>query len=184
MSYMGERVHIRFIRANDAEALLDLMQNNRALFEQVVPKRNESFYTLEQQEKIIDQWTKSRDEDKRYAFGIFLNETNQLIGEVSFFEVRRGALQNCILGYCLDQKHNGKGYMTEAIDLILNFAFKEAGLHRVEAGVLPSNQGSIRVLEKAGFKKEGLAKKLLEINGKREDHLMFAILDEDFFSAK
>lgn len=180
MNYMGERVYIRFIGADDTEALLELIQRNRNLFEQVVPKRKESFYTLEEQAKIIDRWTKIREEDKRYTFGIFLNETNQLIGEISLFEVQRGPLQKCILGYCLDQKHNGKGYMTEAIYLILSFAFTEAGLHRVEAGVMPSNLGSIRVLEKAGFQKEGLARKLLEINGKREDHLMFAVLDEEF----
>jgi ribosomal-protein-alanine N-acetyltransferase len=89
-------------------------------------------------------------------------------------------MQKCILGYCLDQQHNGKGYTTEAIYLILSIAFTEDGFHRVEAGVMPSNQGPIRVLEKAGFQKEGLARKLVEINGKWEDHLMFAILDEEF----
>ncbi|MNR24376.1 putative ribosomal N-acetyltransferase YdaF [compost metagenome] len=80
----------------------------------------------------------------------------------------------------MDQAHNGKGYMTEAIQLILNFAFTEAGLQRVEAGVMPRNLGSIRVLEKAGFQREGLARKLLEINGVREDHVMFAMLVEDY----
>lgn len=180
MSYVGERIYIRFIGADDAGALLDLMQRNRNLFEQVVPKRKESFYTLEEQAKIIDGWIKIREEDKRYTFGIFLNESNQLIGEISLFEVQRGPMQKCILGYCLDQQYNGKGYMTEAIYLILSFAFTEAGLNRVEAGVMPSNPGSIRVLEKAGFQKEGLARKLLEINGKREDHLMFAVLNEEF----
>jgi [ribosomal protein S5]-alanine N-acetyltransferase len=74
---------------------------------------------------------KAREGDKRYSFGIFLNKTSQLIGEISLFEVQRGPLQRCILGYCLDQQHNGKGYMTEAIYLILSFAFTEAGLHRV-----------------------------------------------------
>jgi ribosomal-protein-alanine N-acetyltransferase len=178
-----ERVYIRFIGVDDTEDLLDLMQRNRKLFEGVVPLRNESFYTREVQEKTVENWIKQREEDKRYAFGIFLKETQQLIGEISLFDVQRGPLQKCILGYCLDQAHNGKGFMTEAIHLVLIFAFTEAGLQRVEAGVMPRNLGSMRVLEKAGFQQEGLARKLLEINGLREDHVMFAVLAEDFSNA-
>jgi [ribosomal protein S5]-alanine N-acetyltransferase len=60
MSYVGERVYLRFFGADDAEALLDLMQCNRNLFEQVVPKRKETFYTFEEQAKIIDLWTKGQ----------------------------------------------------------------------------------------------------------------------------
>lgn len=108
---------------------------------------------------MIELWTKEREEDRRYSFGIFLNENDELIGEISLFDVVRGPMMKCILGYCLDEQQNGKGYMTEALHLIMKFAFKEANFHRIEAGVMPHNVGSIRVLEKAGFKKEGYARK-------------------------
>ncbi|MGO4494828.1 GNAT family N-acetyltransferase [Paenibacillus sp. 2RAB27] len=174
------RVYIRFLDVSDTDDMLNLMLRNRELFEGVSPKRNESVYTKEVQEKGIENGIKQREEDKRYAFGIFLTETDQLIGDISLFEVQRGPHQKCILGYSMDQAHNGKGYMTKAIQLIMKFAFEEIGLLRVEAGVMPRNVGSMRVLEKAGFKQEGLARKLLEINGVREDHVLFAMLAEDY----
>jgi ribosomal-protein-alanine N-acetyltransferase len=177
-----ERVYLREFGVDDTDDLLALMERNRQLFEGVTPQRNESFYTREVQEKAVAEMSKQREEDKRYAFGIFLKETQQLIGDISLFDVRRGPLQKCILGYGLDQAHNGKGLMTEAIHLVLHFAFTEVGLQRVEAGVMPRNIGSIRVLEKSGFQNEGIARKLLEINGVREDHVQFAILAEDYLN--
>jgi ribosomal-protein-alanine N-acetyltransferase len=77
----------------------------------------------------------------------------------------------------LDKDHNGKGYTTQAVKLIVKHAFEELKLHRIEAGVMPHNIGSIRVLEKAGFHKEGLARKNVKINGKWEDHEVLAILN-------
>lgn len=184
MNDRRERVYLRELGLEDTGTLLDLMERNRQLFEGVSPLRNESFYTVDAQAKSIENSIQLREEDKRYSFGIFLNETHELIGDVSLSDVKRGPLQKCILGYCMDQTHNGKGLMTEAIHLILRFAFIEAGLQRVEAGVMPRNLGSMRVLEKAGFQQEGIARKLLEINGVREDHVQFAILAEDYLSVQ
>lgn len=180
MIISGERVYLRFFTPEDADSLLELMVRNRSLFERVVPARKESFYTLEEQAKLIQNWSKAAEEDRRYSFGIFLVETKKLIGEISLFEISRGPLQKCILGYCLDGEHNGNGFMTEAIRLVLGYAFKNAGFHRIEAGVMPQNVGSMRVLEKVSFEREGLARKNVHINGKWEDHVMFAILNEDF----
>lgn len=93
------------------------------------------------------------------------------------FQVFRGPRESALLGYSLDQEHNGKGYTTEATNLVVNYAFEILKLHRIEAGVMPVNIGSIRVLEKAGFHKEGIAKKNVKINGSWEDHQMLAILN-------
>ncbi len=81
------------------------------------------------------------------------------------------------MGYSLDQEHNGKGYTTEAAKLVVKYAFETLNLHRIEAGVMPDNIASIRVLEKAGFHKEGIARKNVKINGRLEDHQMLAILN-------
>lgn len=64
--------------------------------------------------------------------------------------------------------------------LALRFAFAEAGLHRVQAAVMPRNGASIRVLEKTGFRREGLSLRYLQINGVWEDHLIFAITREEW----
>ena len=102
-----------------------------------------------------------------------------MIGNVALSEILRGSLQSCYIGYYLDQQQNGKGYMTEAVKLAVDFAFKVLELHRIEAGVMPYNIRSIKVLEKAGFHKEGIAVKNVKINGKWEDHQVLAIIAED-----
>lgn len=110
---------------------------------------------------------------------MFLKATDELIGEVTLMDIRRKNLQSCFIGYFLDRQYNGKGYMTEAVRLAIDFAFGELGLHRIEAGVIPRNPGSIRVLEKLGFVKEGVARKNVKINGRWEDHVVLAIMAED-----
>ncbi len=72
---------------------------------------------------------------------------------------------------------NSKDYTTETVKLIVDYAFNELNLHRIEAGVMPHNIASIRVLEKAGFHKEGIALKNVKINGKWEDHQVLAIIN-------
>jgi ribosomal-protein-alanine N-acetyltransferase len=120
-----------------------------------------------------------REEDRGYSFGIFRKGGNELVGTVSLSMVARGALQKCMIGYSLDQFHNGCGYTTEAVKLAVRYAFEELKLHRVEAGVMPENIGSLRVLEKAGFQKEGIERKGVEINGQWQDHQILSILSED-----
>ena len=93
---------------------------------------------------------------------------------MSLSEIVKGNFQSCWIGYYLDRNHNGKGYMTEAVTYTADYAFKELGLHRIEAGVMPHNEASIRLLEKAGFEKEGIARESVRINGKWEDHLILS----------
>ncbi|MET3851852.1 RimJ/RimL family protein N-acetyltransferase [Paenibacillus sp. OAE614] len=69
--------------------------------------------------------------------------------------------------------------MTEAVRLMVDYAFTELKLHRIEAGVMPRNLGSIRVLEKAGFHREGIARSNVLINGKWEDHQVLAIINPE-----
>ncbi|SMO71335.1 GNAT family N-acetyltransferase [Melghirimyces algeriensis] len=169
---------IRPLEIRDAEQLLRLEMKNKNFFQRYTPLRTEMFYTLEGQRELVKEHVQQAKKGIGYYFGIFL-VNDQLIGKISLAEIVRGDLQSCWLGYCLDQEQNGKGYMTEAVKFVVDFAFKELKLHRIEAGVMPHNKGSIRVLEKAGFHKEGLSKKNVRINGKWEDHQLLAILNPD-----
>ena len=69
--------------------------------------------------------------------------------------------------------------MTQAVGLVTRFAFQELGLHRIEGNVMPRNKASIRVLEKNGYRPEGMARSYLEINGVWEDHIHMVKLAED-----
>lgn len=179
MVYHGQDIYIRIWELRDAEAKLELHIRNKEFFQDYSPKREEEFYTLEEQKKRIEERINESKQGVDYSFGIFLKDTDELIGNVTLSEVLRGALQSCYIGYMLDQRHNGKGYMTEAVRLAVDFGFKELKLHRIEAGVMPHNVRSMRVLEKAGFQKEGIARKNVKINGVWQDHQVLAIVNDE-----
>lgn len=179
MKFTGKKIYIRTLVASDAEALLSFHTRNRDFFKPFTPIKKEDFYTLDTQLKMIEDGIRQRENDTRYSFGIFLIETEELIGNVTLSEILRGSLQSCLIGYSMDEMHNGKGYMTEAVSLAVDFGFNELKLHRIEAGVMPHNLGSIKVLEKVGFQKEGIARKNVHINGKWEDHQILAIIAEE-----
>jgi [ribosomal protein S5]-alanine N-acetyltransferase len=173
----GKSIYIRLLTVADAEEMVKLQVENRSFFAKFAMERSDDFYTVESQRKRLQQLSENANQDLDYYFGIFTNEDDLLIGTINLFSVIRGSIQSAFVGYFLDQKHNGKGYTTEAVHLIVNYAFEELKLHRVEAGVMPHNIASIRVLEKAGFEKEGLARKNVKINGKWEDHQQMAIIN-------
>lgn len=174
--YKSESIYIRPFLPSDAAALLELQLENRDFFQRFSMERSEDFYTLETQLNRIQFYQEDCQNDQSYNFGIFTYD-DYLIGTINLFHVMRGSLQSAFIGYFLDKKHNGKGYTTEAAKLMVEYAFNELNLHRIEAGVMPHNIGSIRVLEKAGFHKEGIAVKNVKINGKWEDHQVLAIIN-------
>lgn len=121
--------------------------------------------------------------DRAYVFLIFMKESRYLAGGITINNVARGAGQMANLGYWLDEERRGQGLMAEAVKLACEFSFGPAKLHRLQAGCLPHNKASRRVLEKCGFIEEGLAKKFIRINGVWEDHVLYGLCTEDFKSA-
>ncbi|WP_054027756.1 GNAT family N-acetyltransferase [Bacillus sp. FJAT-28004] len=175
----GEKIFLSPIEIKDAEELLAIRLRNFHFFQPFEPIRSEHYFTIDEQKRMIESSLQAAANDQGFVFGVFLNETNKLIGRIELSGIARGPFQNTYLGYFLDQEHNGKGYATEAVSLCVNYAFTQLGLHRIQAGVMPRNLPSIRVLAKAGFRYEGLAIKYLNINGKWEDHALYAIVAED-----
>ncbi len=108
----------------------------------------------------------------------------ELVGGVTLSNIRRRAAQAASLGYWMGVNRAGKGIMTRAVGLLLPFVFNELRLHRLEAACLPHNSASIRVLEKNGFRKEGLAENYLLINGKWQDQLLFALTLERYLNQR
>jgi len=183
MQVTGENIVVKLAEESDTESLLALEVKNRSFFQLFTGLRDESFYTHEGQLKRIQDAIKMQKEDRGYLFIIQLRSTGQLIGAVMLTEVVRGNLQSCWIGYFLDKDFNGRGYMTEAVKMVVSHAFTELDFHRLEAGVMPHNVGSIKVLLKAGFTKEGIARKNVKINGQWEDHQTLAIIQEDWVGA-
>jgi [ribosomal protein S5]-alanine N-acetyltransferase len=169
-------ITLRPLEAADAPAMLELRLRNRSFFEPWEPLRDEAWFTLAAQEADIGGALESARADRRYSFGIFAPE---LVGRVALSEVVRGVFHSVFLGYFVDEAVNGRGYATEAVQQAVRFGFEEVDLHRVQAAVMPRNIASVRVLEKAGFRDEGYARRYLYINGVWEDHRIFAITREE-----
>lgn len=176
----GKGVYIRPLEVTDAQAMTDLRVSNRDFLTPFEPARSERFYTLESQREFIQYGLHDWQAGDAFAFGIFLDEDDRLIGRVALSNVVRGAWQNATLGYFIDRDSTGNGFATEAVRLSLEFAFEHASLHRVQAGVMLRNRASARVLEKNGFRNEGMSPRYLRINGRWEDHDMYAITAEEW----
>lgn len=128
--------------------------------------------------KRIRQYWRDIDQDTAYPYFIFDPEAEMLVGALTLSNVRRGVAQTATLGYWIGAPHARQGYMTSAVRLICDYAFRHLGLHRVEAACLPHNTPSIGLLRKCGFAHEGLARGYLKIAGEWRDHLLFARLSD------
>jgi ribosomal-protein-alanine N-acetyltransferase len=124
----------------------------------------------------IRQYWRDIDDDAAYPYFIFDAQGEVLVGALTLSNVRRGVAQTGTLGYWIGLPHARRGYMTSAVRLAVDFAFRHLGLHRVEASCLPHNRASINLLQKCGFEREGLARGYLKIAGEWRDHLLFARL--------
>ena len=101
------------------------------------------------------------------------------IGKIALNGIMRGAMYGAYLGYWVAASAQGKGYVTEGLSAVLDFAFGPAGLHRVQAAIMPRNPRSLRVIEKLAFRREGYAERYLQIAGNWEDHVIFAKTREE-----
>lgn len=174
-----ERCDLRTLVEADAPSLAVLLAENKYFWSTYEPLHHPNFYTVETQRKKIMESLYLLEEKREFSFGIFVKGTNRLIGHISLYAVKQLPYSSAFIGYSMDQHFAGKGIATEATKAVVRFAFEQVGVHRVEAYVAPANTASIRVLEKAGFVKEGLLRKLLFINGQWVDHYMYALLVED-----
>ena len=127
----------------------------------------------------IRRYQREMREGTGYPYFIFAREGDVLLGGLTLSQVQRGVTQSASLGYWMGEPYAGRGYMTDAVRTILRFAFQSLHLHRVEAACLPHNTASIRLLEKVGFRKEGYARSYLCIDGRWQDHVLYAIVGDD-----
>lgn len=129
-----------------------------------------------------ERWTsffQTSNTDDRQRFLICENASGAIVGYVGLNDIRRGVMQSCNAGYWIGARFTRKGYMTEGLRMAVGHAFRTLKLHRVEAGIQPNNTASIGVVKKLGFRYEGTALRLLEINGRWCDHERWAITSEE-----
>jgi [ribosomal protein S5]-alanine N-acetyltransferase len=111
---------------------------------------------------------------------LVLTGEGELAGVINLNEIVRGVFQSAYLGYYAFAPHAGQGYMRRGLDAVLRRAFRELGLHRLEANIQPANTTSIALAKRAGFRREGYSERYLKIGGRWRDHERWAILREDW----
>lgn len=176
-----ERLCLKVPDLSDTAAYLAYEIKNREHHKNSAPFRPESFYTEEGTKTRIQSFHKAFDQDSMVYFLIFFKDQEQpVIGHAVLSQISRGSFQAAYLGFAIDQDLQGQGLMTEACQSIVAYGFKDLKLHRLMAGHRPDNLASSRVLEKLGFKKEGLAEDYLYINDEWQDHVLRALVNRDF----
>lgn len=115
------------------------------------------------------------------ALPLFLlrRQDDQLVGAITLDNIRRGPAQAGTTGYWIGSPYVRQGFMREAIEAVVHHAFTKLDLSRIEAGCLPENTPSRRLLEQCGYKYEGVAQSYLQINGRWRNHVLYANLRHD-----
>lgn len=173
----GSNVELKVLTPEDAENLLQYYKRNKQHLRPFEPIRGDDFYTVELQRKSLTEYYKQYLNGTSVNFGIY--KDGVLIGKIQLSNIVMGVFKNAFVGYSIDEIHQGKGYMKEALRLAIEYAFNKMCLHRVEAATLIDNIKSQRVLKACGFKEIGLNERYLFINGEWRDHISFCRLNEN-----
>lgn len=159
-----------------AEMVTDYYRRNREFLRPFEPEREARFFEMEYQREFLENEDKDMENGVSARFYIQpITEPEKVIGMIGLSNIVRGAFQSAFLGYKLDGAYCNRGFMTMAVAMMVEYAFQELKLHRIEANVMPRNKVSLQVLEKNGFEREGLARRYLCINGVWEDHIHMVI---------
>lgn len=175
----GQGVFLRLPQMSDYKAWAGLREESRHFLAPWEPLWPVHDLTRGAFRRRMRRYARDVREDSAYPFLVFRGADRVLLGGLSLSNVRRGVTQTASLGYWMGAPHAGRGFMTAAVTALLPYAHGTLGLRRIEAGCLPNNVPSIRLLERVGFQREGRAREYLCINGVWQDHLLFARLGTD-----
>ena len=176
----GERVFLRPPKRRDALKWQKLRMSSKSFLVPWEPSWDASSCTRRAYLRYFKNSNYLANMDKAYSFLIFKTDDKTLLGGINIGNVRRGVSQSASLGYWIGEKHSRNGYMKEALKLLLPSLFIDLRLNRIEAATLEENIASKNLLKKIGFKKEGVLRKYLKINGTWRDHILYGLLENDF----
>lgn len=175
-----KRTLIDVPNSDDTQALLSFITENKAHLAPWEPTRDKHYYTKVNVQNLINGYQTHLNNQSAYHFAAFDFERREIMAMCNFTNVVRGPFQACYLGYCVAEKYQGQGIMTEVVEAGLDYVFNELKLHRVMANYMPHNTKSAQLLTRLGFEKEGLAKRYLKINGTWQDHVLTAKINPHF----
>ncbi|MEN5174877.1 GNAT family N-acetyltransferase [Brevundimonas diminuta] len=176
----GQGVVLRPPRPSDYLAWASLREESRDYLQPWEPAWAEDDLTRAAFRRRLGVYAREMEQGTAWPLFVFDPADEALLGAITLSNIRRGVAETGTLGYWIGRPYAGQGVGTAAVRAMLAHAFGSLGLHRVEAACVPTNHASHRVLEKAGFRQEGVARAYLKINGRWADHLLFGVLQEEF----
>ncbi|MDT5268869.1 MAG: [ribosomal protein S5]-alanine N-acetyltransferase [Acidobacteriota bacterium] len=172
----GEEVFLRAPAARDAEEFVALNRASRRL--------HHGFASPPIEPEQFAAFLKRCRKENSDCFFVCRVEDGRIVGTMNLTQIVRGDFRSAYLGYYVGEPYAGRGYMTEALRLLLRHAFGHLKLHRIEANIQPSNVASLALVKRAGFVKEGYSPRYLKICGRWRDHERWAILADDWPAAR
>ncbi|NMO18688.1 GNAT family N-acetyltransferase [Pyxidicoccus fallax] len=168
----GPRVLLRTPRPEDQEHFLETTRRSRTLHRPWVapPTTPDAFRSYLQR----------NEGDDFEALLAIDRDSGHIAGAFNLSQIFRGSFQNAYLGYWAAHGFQGRGLMTEALGLVLAYAFRTLKLHRVEANIQPDNAASKALVARAGFRLEGFSPRYLKVAGRWRDHERWAITREEW----
>lgn len=171
------RLILQIENSSKAQKVLDFYQKNKELFERFEPTRPENFYTLAYQTALMNCEYDLILKGKTIRYYIYPKTCpDLLIGSLNFFRMEHTPFSNAFIGYKLDQDFQHNGYALEACQAAIPVIFSHYQLHRISARVAPDNLPSIKLLERLGFRYEGIEYEGVEVNGVYRDHYRYGLI--------
>ena len=166
-----DRLALRFISDDDVDAMFEVFSDPEVMrFWSTPPLADRDGVVA-----LVNEIHDSFDRQVMLKWGVARRADNMLIGTTTLYNLdftnRRAEL-----GYALGRKHWGQGYMHEALQALLSYAFETLDLRRLEADVDPRNEASIKSLERLGFQREGFLRERWEVGGEIQDALFYGLL--------
>ena len=166
---------------SDFNEWVSLRKNNINYFKPWEPKRNDLYLLEKTYLKRLRGYNKMVRSGKALPFNVFRSKDMRMVGVCNILDIQRHISQTAKIGYWIGERYAGLNFGKSAVSAVTNFCLDELSLNRVEAAVMVKNTPSISILKALGYKKEGISRQKLKINGKWEDHYIYSRIASDTF---
>lgn len=171
---------VRTVDVSDVSMMLRYHTENRAHLSVWEPKRSESYYTQSHWIAALGQIQTLHSMGTGFYLAIIDHRVSKMVGMITISGVFRMPFYSCDIGYSMAADAQGKGIMQRALKRAIDYMFTHHNMHRISASYMPHNKKSAAVLEKLGFVKEGYAPSYLLVNGQWQDHVLTALINENW----
>ncbi|WP_288132594.1 GNAT family N-acetyltransferase [Microbulbifer sp.] len=170
-------MEVKVVSESDATRLSKFYKENEEHLRAWGPLRERGYHSLEAWEQRLQEWHVMRKNGNSVHFIATLPDNNEVVAIFSLTNIVRGPFLACNMGYAVSYKYEGRGFMKDLCQKVIEHAFNELSLNRIMANYMPSNHRSATLLKSLGFCEEGEAKRYLKINGVWEDHILTSLLN-------